>query len=249
MPKIAGLNLVFGVNPVAEALRSGTPLEAIRTSRMDQPGVQEILAQARARGVPIQKCDKRELDRICGSHRHQGILASLSKTEEADPGEPLSLAKARHEDPLLLLLYEISDPQNLGSILRSAEGAGVHGVVVTKRRSAKLSPVVSKVSAGATAHVPVISISNMRYYVEGLKKQGLWIVGLESGLGKPLWEADLTGPVAVLLGSEGRGVAPVLQRSCDFFVHIPMYGSLTSLNVGVAAGILLYEIRRQRGPL
>lgn len=240
---------IYGRHPVLEALRSGRSVERLYVLEdAEAKGIIcEIKSRARRAGIPCVPVGKQALDRLAGTPHHQGVTAILASREYADPEEVLLKAFSQKEAPLLLVLYQIQDPRNLGSILRTAETAGVHGVFIPKHRGAGLTAGVSKASAGADAYVPVARIGNTAGFLSRLKESGVLVVGLDP-LGKQEYtEPDLTGPVALVLGGEEKGLGRLVCNSCDILVRIPMRGRVSSLNVGVAAGIVLFEAVRQRG--
>lgn len=240
--------LLWGRNPVLEALRAGRPLQKILLARGTHgAAVLEIIARAREEGIPLQEVDRSRLEAMTRGGAHQGVVAIAAARAYATVEEILALARQRGEPPLVVLLDEVTDPHNLGSILRTAEAMGVHGVIIGKHRSAGLTSTVAKASAGALEYVPVARVTNLAQTVDRLKEEGLWVVGAEESAGTVLWEADLRGPLAVLIGGEGKGLGRLLREKSDFLVKIPMQGRIGSLNVGVATGVLLYEVRRQRG--
>lgn len=239
--------LVEGRNPVMEALRAGRHLDRILVARGRRHGsLREIVALARGQGIPVQEIDPGRLDAISLTGTHQGIIALGAARGYARLEDILALARQRREDPLLLLLNGVEDPGNLGSLIRSAEGAGAHGVVIPQRRAAGLTAAVGRSSAGAVEYVPVTRVTNMARAVETLKRQGLWVAGADREGPLPYYEADLGGPLAVLVGGEGKGLSCFLRERCDFLVRIPLYGRMSSLNAAVAGAVILFEARRQR---
>lgn len=240
--------LLLGRNPVVEALRAGRPLQRILLAKGTHgTPVEGIRNLAGSKGVPVQEVDRVRLDEMAQGGVHQGVIAVAAAKEYATVEDILAVAKERGEAPLVMILDEVTDPHNLGSILRTAEAAGVHGVIVGKHRSVGLTFTVAKASAGAMEYIPVARVTNLAQTVDQLKEAGLWVVGAEEGEGQVYWEADLKGPLAVLVGGEGKGLGRLLRDKSDFMVRIPMSGRVGSLNVGVAAAVLIYEIRRQRG--
>lgn len=238
---------IEGRNPVLEALRGGLPVARVLLARGDRHGaVREILALARARGVPVEEVAPEELARRATTRVHQGVIAEAAPRGPVAVEDLLAEARRRGEPPFLVLAAEVQDPQNLGSLLRSAEAAGAHGVVVPRHRSARLTPAVIKASAGAAAHLAVAETPNLARCLEGLKERGLWVCGADPGAERAYYEADLRGPLVVVVGSEGRGIPRLVREKCDFLVRIPMGGRVASLNVAVAAAIILFEARRQR---
>lgn len=239
--------LLAGKHSVLEALRSGRAINKIWMSDQAQKAqTQPILAEARKHGIVIQYVDKRKLDQMAEGVRHQGIVAQAAPRAYAELDDLLAAAKAKNEAPLLLLLDEIEDPHNLGSILRTADCAGVHGVVIPKRRSAGLTATVSKTSAGAVEYVPVARVTNLAQTIDRLKEQGIWIAGTDAAAPQEVYDADLTMPLAIVIGNENQGVGRLLKDKCDFLLKLPMFGKINSLNASVAAGIMMYEAVRQR---
>lgn len=236
-----------GKHPVLEALKAGRSINKIFVSNQAQrTHVQPILEEAKARGIVVQQVDKSKLDRLAPSVPHQGVVAQAAAVGYADVDELLARAAERGEPPLIVVLDEIEDPHNLGSILRTADCTGVHGVIVPKRRSAGLTAVVAKTSAGAVEYVPVARVANLVQTMEKLKEAGLWIAGADVGAEEGFYETNLTGPLAVVIGNEGQGLSRLVKERCDFILSLPMAGRINSLNASVAAGVILYEIVRQR---
>jgi len=239
--------IIAGRHPVLEALRAGREIHKIWIAEGVQRAlIQPIEAEARRRGIVIQTADRRRLDQIAQGIAHQGVAAQAAAHRYAELDELLAAAEAKGEPPLLLLLDEIEDPHNLGSMLRTAECAGAHGVVIPKRRSAGLTAAVYKASAGAAEFVPVARVTNLAQTIDRLKERGLWIAGADAAARDDVYRADLTLPLAVVIGSEGRGIGRLIREKCDFLVKLPMFGRINSLNASVAAGVLLYEAVRQR---
>lgn len=239
-------NLIEGRNPVIEALKSGRAIDVLFIQRGQVEGsIRQIIAKAREKNILIKEVDKAKLDRISVTKRHQGVIASAAMYKYYDLDELLQIAKDKGEDPFIVILDEITDPQNLGSILRSCDGAGVHGVIIQKRRSAGLTPIVGKTSAGAVEYVPVSKVNNINQAILYLKDKGLWIAGAHTE-GKPYYKTDLTGPLGLVIGSEGKGLSRLVKENCDYTVNIPMLGRISSLNAAVSAAILMFEIQKQR---
>lgn len=238
---------VAGRNSVLEALKSGRPVNKVLVAKGERQGsLREIVGQARARGLVVQEVDAARLAEIAGEVRHQGVVAMVPPVAYAAVEDILAKARALGEPPFLVLLDELEDPHNLGAILRTADAAGVHGVLIPKRRSAPLSATVAKTSAGAVEYVPVARVGNVVQAIEGLKKEGLWVVGADMDGDRPYYRADLKGPLLVVVGGEGRGLGRLAREACDFVVRIPMRGRISSLNASVACSLLLYEVFRQR---
>lgn len=240
--------LIEGRNAVTEALRAGTPLDKLYVARGETDHtLGRIAAQARKAGVVVVECDRRKLDAMSETHSHQGVIAAAAAQAYASVEDILRRAADRGEPPLVVVCDEISDPHNLGAIIRTAECAGAHGVIIPKRRSAGLTPVVAKTSAGAVSYLPVARVPNIPSLLKDLQKLGLWIFGTAAGGTTSLYDADLRSPAAVVIGSEGDGMGRLVREGCDFLVSIPMKGRISSLNASAAAAILLYEALRQRG--
>ena len=239
--------LIEGRNAVIEALRAGESIDKIYLAKGEtDKTLGHSASTARAAGVVVVEADRRKLDAMSRTHAHQGVIALAAVREYAAVEDILAAAQERGEAPLLVICDEISDPHNLGAIIRTAECAGAHGVVIPKRRSAGLTAVVAKTSAGAVAHLPVARVPNIPSLLKDLKKQGMWIFGTAADGTTSLYDADLKGPAAIVIGSEGDGMTRLVAESCDFLVSIPMRGKLHSLNASAAAAILLYEAVRQR---
>ncbi|MDR0532252.1 MAG: 23S rRNA (guanosine(2251)-2'-O)-methyltransferase RlmB [Oscillospiraceae bacterium] len=237
---------IAGRNAVIEALKSGRPAAALFLAKGETGGsVGAILALCREQGVVVKETDRQKLTKICGSEHHQGVVLSCAAHAYAALEDLFAAAQARGEPPFFVLLDEIEDPHNLGAILRTAEAAGVHGVIVPKRRSAPLSLAASKAAAGAMEYVPVARVPNLCAAMEELKSRGVWIYGADMG-GAPAREQKLDGPVALVIGSEGRGLGRLVRERCDSLLSLPMRGRINSLNASVAAGILLYEMMKYR---
>lgn len=239
--------LIEGRNAVIEALRAGTSIDKIYLAKGDtDKTLGHIASKARAAGIVVVEADRRKLDGMSRTHAHQGVIALAAVREYATVESILQSAANRGEQPLLVVCDEISDPHNLGAIIRTAECAGAHGVIIPKRRSAGLTAVVGKTSAGAVAYMPVARVANIAATLKDLKKQGIWVFGTAADGNTTLYQADLKGPAAIVIGNEGDGMTRLVTENCDFLVSIPMKGSISSLNASAAAAILLYEAVRQR---
>lgn len=248
-PKRAGLSedILLGRNAVREAIKSGRSINRILIAEGSHGGsISEIINLAKERHLVLQSISTDKLDTLCGGQRHQGIAAYAAPVDYVELDDILNLAKDRGEDPFLILLDELEDPHNLGAILRTADAVGAHGILIPKHRSCPLSSVVAKTSAGAVEYVPVARIGNVAQTLEGLKKQGLWVAGADMDGTENYYEANLTGPIVLVIGSEGHGVSRLTKEACDFIVKIPMRGKVNSLNASNAAAILAYEILKQR---
>lgn len=241
--------LLGGKNPVVEALRSGRELNKIWVAEgINKKSIGEILSLAREAKVIVQYVPKQKLDGMLSSN-HQGIVASVAAYQYAELDDIFELASGRQEDPLILILDELEDPHNLGSILRTADATGVHGVIIPRRRSVGLTAVVAKASTGAIEYIPVVRVNNLSQTVEQLKSRGVWIAGTDAKGSSDYRAMDATLPLAVIIGSEGKGMSRILKEKCDFLYHLPMRGQVTSLNASVAASLLMYEVLRKRHPL
>ena len=238
-------NLIMGRNAVREALRAGRSIERIWIQTPIAGPLTELYAMAREQKVVVQESDRKKLDEMTGQGLHQGIVALVSVKDYVPLDDIIAAAREKGEDPLLVALDEITDPHNLGAILRSAECAGAHGVIVTRRRSTGLTATVAKVSAGAVEYLPVARVANLSACLRDLKEQGLWVVGADMN-GEDCYTCDLTGPTVLVIGSEGEGLSRLVRETCDRIVSLPMKGHIDSLNASVAAGVLMYEIARQR---
>ena len=237
-------HILAGRNPIREALRAGRPVEKLLVASGELSGAaQEIIGMAREAGAVVQKVDRSRLDALYPAH--QGMLAYVAAVPYVELSDILDAAAAKGEDPFLILLDGVTDPHNLGAIVRSAECAGAHGVVIPERRAAGLTPAAAKAAAGALNHMPVARVKNLNRAIEELQAAGVWVVGTAMD-GENALEADLSGPVALVIGSEGEGVSRLTLEKCDRTVSLPMKGRIESLNASVAAGILMYEIVRAR---
>jgi len=238
---------IAGRNPVLEALKKGTPIHKLLVARGAGKGsVVEIIARARERKVPVQEVERHYLNTLVNETDHQGVVALVPARQYVEMDDILNRARERGEEPFILVLDRIEDPHNLGAILRTADAAGVHGVIIPKHRAVGLTPAVVKASAGAVEYVPVARVANLAQALEALKKEGCWVVGADMN-GEILWHNEnLSGPLACVVGSEGKGIGRLLKEKCDFLVRIPMKGNISSLNVSVAAAVLCYEILRRK---
>lgn len=239
-------NMIEGRNAVLEAFRSGKTVDKLYVQDGCKDGpVQTILREARKQDTIVQFVGKERLSQLSETGKHQGVIASASSYAYSTVEEMLALAKERGEDPFLILLDNIEDPHNLGAIIRTANLAGAHGVIIPKRRAAGLTAVVAKTSAGALHYTPVAKVTNLVKTMEELKEQGLWFVCADMD-GERMYDLNLKGPIGLVIGSEGEGVGRLVKETCDFVASIPMKGQISSLNASVAAGVLAYEIVRQR---
>lgn len=236
-----------GRNALAEALRSGRTIDKvfIASGETDR-ALQRLAAQAKEAGAVVVPVDRRKLDAMSTTHAHQGVIALAAAREYATLDDLLENAAGKGEAPLLVICDELTDPHNLGAILRSAECVGAHGVIIPKRRSVGLTATVAKASAGAVEYMPVARVTNINAAIADLKEKGVWIFGTAAEGSIPMYQADLTIPAAIVIGNEGSGMSPLVRKNCDVTVHIPMKGNISSLNASCAASVLLYEALRQR---
>ena len=247
LPDAEADGIIEGRNAVIEALRVGTAIDKIYLAKGEtDKTLGHIASRARDAGIVVVEADRRKLDGMSRTHAHQGVIALAAVREYATVESILAAAAEKGEPPLLVVCDEISDPHNLGAIIRTAYCAGAHGVVIPKRRSAGLTSVVAKTSAGAVSYIPVARVANIPSLLKDLKKQGVWVFGTAADGATDLYGADLKGPAAVVIGSEGSGMTRLAAENCDFLVSIPMKGRISSLNASAAAAILLYEAVRQR---
>ena len=241
-----GNGAVIGRNAVRELLRAGRPVDKILVQSGEREGaLVPLVGEALAKGIPVVETEKRKMDQIAGHAPHQGIIAMAAEKEYCEIEDILAIAAERGEKPLIVVADGISDPYNLGAVIRCAEGCGAHGLIIPKRHAAGLSPVVTKASAGAIEHLAIAKVPNIAAAIETLKKNGLWIYTAEAG-GTDLRETDMGGAVAIVLGSEGDGVSELVRKKSDFVVSIPMYGHVNSFNVSTAAAVLLCEAAYQQ---
>ncbi|MFB5763484.1 23S rRNA (guanosine(2251)-2'-O)-methyltransferase RlmB [Paenibacillus medicaginis] len=239
---------IAGKHSVIEALRSGRTINKIWLAENAQKHLtQPIIAEAKKAGVIIQQADKRKLDQMVPGIQHQGVVAQAAPHAYAEVEDLLAAAAEKGQAPFLILLDEIEDPHNLGSILRTADCTGAHGVIVPKRRSAAVTATVSKTSAGAVEYVPVARVSNLAQTIDRLKEEGIWVVGTDVNAAEPVFgNGVFTGPVAIVIGNESKGMGRLVREKCDVLVKLPMEGRINSLNASVAAGIVMYEVLRGR---
>ena len=239
-------NMIEGRNAVLEAFRSGKAVDKLFVLDGCQDGpVRTIVREAKKHDTLVQFVDKERLTQLSQTGRHQGVIAYTAAYEYAQVEDMLALAKERGEDPFLILLDDIEDPHNLGAIIRTANLAGAHGVIIPKRRAVGLTATVAKTSAGAINYTPVAKVTNLTKTMKELKEKGLWFVCADLG-GESMYKLNLTGPIGLVIGNEGEGVSRLVKETCDFVASIPMKGDIDSLNASVAAGVLAYEIVRQR---
>ena len=240
-------DIIEGRNAVIEALRAGRAIDKIFIAKGDvDKTLGHIASKAREQGVVVVEADRRKLDFMSRTKAHQGVIALAALREYCEVADILALAEERGEAPFVIVCDEISDPHNLGAIIRSAECVGAHGVVIPKRRSAGLTAIVGKASAGAAEYMAIARVANIPAALKELKEHGLWVYGTAADGASGLWTTDLTGPVALVIGSEGDGMGRLVRESCDFVLSLPMRGKLNSLNASAAAAVTMYEVLRQR---
>lgn len=237
--------LVVGRNAVRELLKSGRSIDKLLVQRGEREGsITVLVAEAIERGIPVVECEKQKLDELSLGAPHQGMIAMAAEKEYVTVDEILAIAEERGEKPLIVISDGITDPHNLGALIRCAEGAGAHGLIIPKRRAVGLTPVVSKASAGAIEHLAVAKVSNIAQTVAELQEKGVWVYAAEAG-GQAYYETDFRGPCALVFGSEGDGVSRIVKEKADMIVSIPMYGQVNSLNVSTAAAVILCEAAKQ----
>lgn len=239
-------DVISGRNPVSEAIRSNRPIDKILVARGEKSGaVIGIIAKARDRQIPIKEVDRTKLDYISGNSAHQGIAAFAAAKDYSTVDEILEYAQSRGEAPFIIVLDELEDPHNLGAIIRTAECAGVHGIIIPKRRSASLSYTVAKASAGAIEYMRVARVTNISGLIDSLKDKGIWVYGADMN-GTDYEKCDFSGACAIVIGNEGKGISRLVRDKCDVIVSLPMKGKINSLNASVAAGILMYKAMKNR---
>ena len=239
--------IIEGRNAVIEALRAGTAVDKVYIAKGETDAtLGHIASTARGKGIVVVEADRRKLDAMSVTHSHQGVIAVAAVREYASVSDILQSARDKGEAPLVVVCDELSDPHNLGAVIRTAEAAGAHGVIIPKRRSAGLTAIVAKTSAGAVSYLPVARVANLTALLRELKEEGLWVFGTAADGSTSLYQADLKGPAAIVIGSEGNGMSRLVREQCDFLVSIPMRGQVNSLNASAAAAVVLYEAVRQR---
>ncbi|MEG2009961.1 MAG: 23S rRNA (guanosine(2251)-2'-O)-methyltransferase RlmB, partial [Oscillospiraceae bacterium] len=241
-------DIIEGRNAVIEALRAGRVIDKVFIAKGEtDKTLGHIASTARDAGCVVVDADRRKLDSMSRTHSHQGVIALAAMREYCEVSDILALAETRGEAPFVVVCDEISDPQNLGAIIRTAEAAGVHGIIIPKRRSAGVTSIVDKTSAGAAEHMAVARVPNLSAAIKELQEAGVWVYGTAAEGTNPLWKTDLTGPICIVIGSEGEGMGRLVSETCDFLVSIPMKGKVSSLNASAASAVLIYEALRQRG--
>ncbi|MCJ7843367.1 23S rRNA (guanosine(2251)-2'-O)-methyltransferase RlmB [Lederbergia sp. NSJ-179] len=240
---------IAGKNPVIEALKSERDIHKIWIAEGSQKGqLSTILKLAKERHILVQYVPKQKIAQLVDAH-HQGVAAQVAAHQYAEIDDLFTLAEKRGEDPFFLILDELEDPHNLGSILRTADATGVHGIIIPKRRSVGLTATVAKLSTGAIEYVPVVRVTNMARTMDELKSRGVWIFGTDAKGSQDYRKMDATMPLALVIGNEGKGIGRLVRDKCDFLIHLPMVGHVTSLNASVAAALLMYEVQRKRAPV
>ncbi len=240
-------DVIIGRQPVLEAIKSGTSVEKVFLLHSTHgSSTQSIRVLARKNGIPVVEVDANRLREISPSEHTQGVVALVGSKVYVEPSEILEIARKKSEQPFLVILDEIEDTHNLGALIRSADGSGAHGVIIPKHHAATINETVSKASAGAASHVPIARVTNIAQTIEELKSQGLWIIGTEMSASQSYDSADYRGPVAIVIGNEGKGIRRLVKEKCDFLVKIPMYGKIDSLNASVAGALLMFEVARAR---
>ena len=239
--------MIEGRNAVVEALRAGVVIDKVFIAKGETDSTLLFIASsARGAGAVVVEADRRKLDSMSMTHAHQGVIAQAACTEYVSVSDILEIALLRDEAPLIVICDGITDPHNLGAIVRACEAAGAHGVIIPKRRSAGLTASVAKASSGAVYHMAIARVTNLSSVIDELKNAGVWVYGASADGDSPLWESDLTGAAAFVIGSEGAGISRLVGEKCDVSVRIPMHGKISSLNASVSAAVLLYEAARQR---
>lgn len=242
-------NVIAGRNAVLEALDSEDKVDAVFVAKGQAGGtILKIISEAKQLGYPVKEISPQKMDAMAGGVNHQGVLLTLSAVQYFSVDDIIRRARENDEEPFLIIADEIEDPHNLGALIRTAETAGAHGVIIPKRRNVGVTSAVYKASAGAAAHLPVARVSNLAATVDELKEKGLWVYGCDME-GQTWCQTDFSGGVALIVGSEGRGISRLLKEKCDVLVTLPMKGKITSLNASVAGGIVMYEVARQRSKL
>jgi len=236
---------IEGRNPVLEAIKAGREIDKILVAK-GEGSITKIVAMAIANGIVVQEVERAKLNEISETHAHQGVIAMAAMHDYATVEDILRRAKERGEAPFIIILDEITDPHNLGSILRTANAAGAHGIIIPKRRSVGLNSTVAKTSAGAIEYTHVAKVSNIAQTMESLKEQGIWFYGTHQSAKTSYTQTDFKGGIGLVIGSEGEGIGRLITEKCDFLLSIPMHGEINSLNASVAAGVLMYEVVRQR---
>lgn len=238
-------NIIIGRNPVLEALKNDREIEKLLVGRESEGSIKKIIGAAKEKRLPIQFVDKTALDRLADGGVHQGVIAYISPYKYCDVEFIIESARKKNEDPFIIILDGIEDPHNLGAMIRTADGAGVHGIIIAKRRAVGITDTVIKASAGAVEYVPVAKVSNIAQTIDKLKDMGVWIGACDMD-GEDYYSVNLKGSFALVIGSEGQGISRLVKEKCDYILSIPMAGKISSLNASNAAAILMYEVKKQR---
>ncbi|MCQ2010642.1 MAG: 23S rRNA (guanosine(2251)-2'-O)-methyltransferase RlmB [Sporolactobacillus sp.] len=236
---------IIGRHPVSEAIRSGREINKVWLNK-EGKGLSELLDLIKSNGIAFQFVPKQKLDQLSKSAQHQGVVASIAAYRYAELDDLFALAESRGEQPFFMMLDNVEDPHNLGSVLRTADAAGCHGVIIPKRHSVGLTSIVAKASTGAIEYVPVVRVANLASTMEVLKKRGVWFAGTAADGSEDYRSADFSIPICLVIGNEGAGMSQLVRKKCDFLISLPMRGKVTSLNASVAASLLMYEVLRRR---
>ena len=238
---------IEGRNAVLELLQSDKDINKVYVLKGEKKGsINKIIAKAKEKKVIIVEKDKKQMDMMAQTENYQGVIATVPPYEYVEVEDIINEARQRNQDPFILILDGIEDPHNLGAIIRTAETAGIHGIIIPKRRAASVNSTVSKVASGALEYVKIARVNNINETINKLKKEGIWICGTAINAEKNYYNQDLTGPLAIIIGNEGKGISQLVQKNCDFLIKIPMKGKVTSLNASVSTGIIVYEALKQR---
>ncbi|MFW5855801.1 MAG: 23S rRNA (guanosine(2251)-2'-O)-methyltransferase RlmB [Bacillota bacterium] len=238
---------IEGRNAVVELLKGDRNVKEIIIQKSSKgERIKEIEKLAKKNRIPLKKANKKHFKQISESHSPQGVIARAEKVKFVDPLDIINFAHKKNEEPFIIILDQIQDPQNFGSIIRSAHSAGAHGIIFPKRRAAGLTPVVNKAASGAVEYIKLARVSNINYTIKSLKENGIWVTGTDAESSQLLYDVDYSDPTAIVIGNEGHGIRRLVRENCDFMVKIPMQGNLSSLNASVSAGIIMYEVVRQR---
>ena len=241
-------NVLLGRNPILEALKAGRGFEKILVAKGSKEGsILKIIALAKEKKIPVVDADRSSLDKLSSINTHQGVAAYIYDKDYCDIPDILEIAQKRNEKPFIIIAENITDPYNLGAIIRSAEGVGAHGVIIPKRNSAILTPIVYKASAGAVSHMSISKVTNIHTTIDALKKSGVWVFGAAEEGENMFLSRQFDSPLCIVIGSEGEGLSRLTKEKCDFLISIPMKGKIDSLNASVAAGVIMYEVLKQRG--
>lgn len=241
--------LIIGKHPVNEAIQSGREINKVWINQQSQSFGQDFIDKVKEKGISVQFVPKKKLDQLAQSSQHQGIVASIAAYEYAEIDDLFALSEKRGEQPFFILLDGVEDPHNLGSVLRTADAAGAHGVIIPKRRAVGLTQTVAKASTGAIEYIPVVRVTNLARTMDELKDRGIWFIGTAGEADQDFRQSSADMPLCLVIGNEGKGISRLVQEKCDFLVSIPMAGKVTSLNASVAASLLMYEMYRKRHPL